>query len=251
LNSIGKDEQASHPIIRNGTYCDTVRSEDDGICISDSPPRGVEVVIANIEEEEVIQEKKVVEYDDINKSNPDSAITTAMSVSHDRGKLVEVEDEVKDDDDDQVLILSSCAGNNQTRDRKSSSTKSSTSQLASTSNPTPTPTPAPAPSFIPSHAFKSNLTLVPTTTLDLTPDPDPDSDPYLEPGPELLEDVDWSHKEDGRTVLLFILQEVIEKSGLISLLDRHLRNESLLDIENHSELYYLIFQVHKCVNVCV
>jgi hypothetical protein len=48
---------------------------------------------------------------------------------------------------------------------------------------------------------------------------------------------------DGRTVLVSILQEVIEKSGLIGLLDSHLRNESLVDIENHSDLYYLIFQV--------
>ena len=36
---------------------------------------------------------------------------------------------------------------------------------------------------------------------------------------------------------------MIEKSGLIGLLDSHMRNESLVDIENHSDLYYLIFQV--------
>jgi hypothetical protein len=249
VNSIGKDEQASHPVIRNGIHRNTVRSEDDVICISESPPRSVEVVIANKEEEEAIQGKSAVEYNDKEKGYLDSAITTATSVSDDRDRLVEVEDE--DDDEDPVLILSSCAGNNPTRDRTSSSTKSSTSQLASTSNPTPTLTPTPTSTFIPSHAIKSNTTLVPTATLDLTPDPDPDPDPYFEPDPELLEDDDGSHKEDGRTVLLFILQEVIEKSGLISLLDRHLRNESLLDIENHSELYYLIFQVHKCVSVCV
>ena len=48
---------------------------------------------------------------------------------------------------------------------------------------------------------------------------------------------------DGRIVLVSILQDVIEKSGLIGLLDSYLRNESLVDIENHSDLYYLIFQV--------
>jgi hypothetical protein len=52
-------------------------------------------------------------------------------------------------------------------------------------------------------------------------------------------------ESDGRTVLVSILQDVIEKSGLIGLLDSHLRNESLVDIDNHSDLYYLIFQVNN------
>ena len=50
-------------------------------------------------------------------------------------------------------------------------------------------------------------------------------------------------ENEGRVILRLILQEIIEKSGLISLLDSHLRNESFIEIENHSDLYYLIFQV--------
>ena len=60
-------------------------------------------------------------------------------------------------------------------------------------------------------------------------------DPELEVEPE----------NENMGVLRGILQEIIEKSGLISLLDSHLRNESFIEIENHSDLYYLIFQVTK------
>ena len=48
---------------------------------------------------------------------------------------------------------------------------------------------------------------------------------------------------EGRVVLRAILQEIIEKSGLIGIMDSNLRNESFIDMENHSELFYLIFQV--------
>ena len=52
-------------------------------------------------------------------------------------------------------------------------------------------------------------------------------------------------ENEGRIILRAILQEIIEKSGLISLLDTHLRNESFIEIENHKDLFYLIFQVKK------
>ena len=52
-------------------------------------------------------------------------------------------------------------------------------------------------------------------------------------------------ENEGRITLRAILQEIIEKSGLISLLDTHLRNESFIEIENHKDLFYLIFQVRK------
>ena len=50
-------------------------------------------------------------------------------------------------------------------------------------------------------------------------------------------------ENEGRIILRAILQEIIERSGLISLLDTHLRNESFIEIENHKDLFYLIFQV--------
>ena len=50
-------------------------------------------------------------------------------------------------------------------------------------------------------------------------------------------------EDESRIVLRCILQEIVEKSGLLRLLDTELRNESFLDIDNHSELYYLVYQV--------
>ena len=67
----------------------------------------------------------------------------------------------------------------------------------------------------------------------------------IDPEPELELEVEPENENMG--VLRGILQEIIEKSGLISLLDSHLRNESFIEIENHSDLYYLIFQVTNLI----
>eukprot|EP00596_Hydrurales_sp_CCMP1899_P003448 CAMPEP_0119034432 /NCGR_PEP_ID=MMETSP1177-20130426/1418_1 /TAXON_ID=2985 /ORGANISM="Ochromonas sp, Strain CCMP1899" /LENGTH=870 /DNA_ID=CAMNT_0006991857 /DNA_START=320 /DNA_END=2929 /DNA_ORIENTATION=- len=46
------------------------------------------------------------------------------------------------------------------------------------------------------------------------------------------------------------LQDVVEKSCLIPLLEAHVRNESFLDMENHYALYYVVFQVLEVFADC-
>ena len=214
------------------------REEDEVICIGDSPPRNEKIRLASILEVNSNQGKSRFEYHDEDKdtdkdvsvSEDNSKIEKAITKETDlNGSRNKVDNNNDDDDDDIVVVLSSCVRNDHVQERTNLTTQSDDSHLTLTPNPTST----------------SSSTSTCVSFSNPNPDPDLNPDLTLEPKPvqELLDGVTAVHREDGRTVLLFILQEVIEKSGLISLLDRHLRNESLLDIENHSELYYLIFQV--------
>ena len=194
------DNQASHPPINDRTFHKIERTVGDVIGITDTPPKEEKSPNVNKSEVNTTQEKSEVEDRNSNQ---------------------------EDDDEIPAVILSNRVSNNPMQEQANTRIHSFITHLAPTTTPTPTTI------YIPFHILESDCTIVsiPTTTLNLTTVIN--SKPELEVELEHQENLTDVHKEDGRTVLLFILQEVIEKSGLISLLDKHLRKESLLDIENH------------------